>query len=229
MTLESFLRSFGDTVPCGAFLAVLGIAFLGGIVASAVCPCTLPVGLGMAGVVGTLGTNSRRSGFAVAVGFFAGIVVNLTVLGALAGRLGAILTESFGRYWALAMALISLVAAIIAFWGPRLNVEKLSALRRPGVAGAFGYGFIFSLGTSAAPLLVLLAVAAGQANALYGLFLSFAFGVGRGFPFLLVGLFASALVRLQRVALWRRWIQLASGCALILVSLYYVRAFVGLL
>jgi len=229
MTLESFLRSFGDTVPHGAFWAVLGIAFLGGIIASAVCPCTLPVGLGMAGVVGTSETQSRRSGFAIAGTFFAGIVANLTVLGASAGQLGGILTESFGRYWALAMALVSLVAAVVAFWGPRMNVETLAALRKPGLAGAFGYGFLFSLGTSAAPLLVLLAIAAGQASAIYGLLLSFAFGVGRGFPFLLVGLFAGALMRLARVSLWRRTIQFVSGCALILVTLYYVRTFVGLL
>ena len=229
MTLESFLRSFGDTVPHGAFWAVLGIAFLGGIIASAVCPCTLPVGLGIAGVVGTSEAQSRRSGFAIAAAFFAGIVVNLTLLGALAGRLGAILTESFGRFWTLTMALISLVAAIVAFWGPRLNVEKLSALRKPGLAGALAYGFIFSLGTSAAPLLVLLAVAAGEASAMHGLLLSFAFGLGRGFPFLLVGLFAGALMRLARMSLWRRTVQFLSGCALILVSLYYIRAFVALL
>lgn len=40
-----------------------------------------------------------------------GIVLNLTILGALAGRLGALLTESFGRYWALGMATVSFVAA----------------------------------------------------------------------------------------------------------------------
>lgn len=229
MTLESFLRSFGDTVPHGAFWSVLGIAFLGGIVASAVCPCTLPVGMGMAGVVGTSESQSRRSGFAIATAFFAGIVVNLTVLGVLAGRLGGILTESFGRYWALAMALISLLAAIFAFRGPRMDIDTLAALRKPGLAGAFVYGFIFSLGTSAAPLLVLLAVAAGQGSATQGLFLSFAFGIGRGFPFLIVGIFAGALMRLARISLWRRTIQIVSGCALMVVSLYYFRAFANLL
>ncbi len=229
MTLESFLRGFGDTVPHGAFWAVLGIAFLGGIIASAVCPCTLPVGLGMAGVVGTSETQSRKSGFAIATAFFAGIVVNLTVLGALAGRLGVVMTESFGRYWALAMAIVSLLAALLAFWGPRLNVDTLAALRKPGLVGAFGYGFLFSLGTSAAPLLVLLTIAAGKGSMLYGLLLSLAFGVGRGFPFLLVGVFAGALMRVARISLWRRAIQFTSGCALILVSLYYMRAFAALL
>ena len=229
MTLENFLRSFGDTISDGGFFIAFGIAFLAGIVASAVCPCTLPVGVGVAGVVGNAESQSRKSGFAIAAAFFVGIVVNLTVLGAVAGRLGAILTESFGRFWALGMAILSLVAAIIAFWGPRLNVEKLAALRKPGVAGAFAYGFVFSLGTSAAPLLVLLAVAASEASALYGLLISFAFGLGRGLPFLVVGLFAGALMRLARLSLWRRTIQIVSGCALIFVSLYYLRAFVGLL
>ena len=229
MTLDAFLRSFGDTVPHGGSLIVLGIATLAGVVASAVCPCTLPVGLGMAGVVGNSESQSRKSGFAIAFAFFAGIVVNLTVLGAMTGGLGGILTESFGRFWALAMAIISLVAGIFAFWGPRLNIEKLAALRKPGLAGAFGYGFLFSLGTSAAPLLLLLAIAASQASALYGLLLSFAFGVGRGLPFLIVGLFAGALMRLARISIWRRTIQFVSGCALIVVSLYYMRAFVALL
>lgn len=44
--------------------------FVAGIVSSAVCPCTLPVGLGMAGVAGAEESHSRKSGFLVAVAFF---------------------------------------------------------------------------------------------------------------------------------------------------------------
>ena len=228
MTLEQFLRNFGSDLPEGSLLGI-GVALVAGIVASAVCPCTLPVGIGVAGVAGASESESRRSGFWIAAAFFAGIVANLTLLGALAGRLGAVLTESFGRYWALSMAVVSLVAAIAAFYGPRLKVDRLAALRRPGLAGAFGYGFIFSLGTSAAPLLVLLAVAAAQAQPLYGLLLAFAFGLGRGLPFLLVGVFAGAVMRLARMTAWRRAVQVLSGSALLFVSFYYVRAFVALL
>lgn len=228
MTLEDFLRSSGSSLPEGSLLA-FGVAFVAGILASAVCPCTLPVGFGMAGVVGASESRSRRSGFLIALSFFLGIVVNLTLLGAVAGRLGAVLTESFGRYWALTMAVVSFVAAILAFRGPRLKVDQLAALRRPGLAGSFGYGFIFSLGTSAAPLLLLITVAATQARPGYGAVLAFAFGLGRGLPFLLVGLFAGALIRLTRIGIWRRAIQAVSGCALLFVSAYYARAFVALL
>lgn len=228
MTLDAFLERFASTLPVGSLWA-LAIAAVAGIMASAVCPCTLPVGLGMAGVVGGSESQGKRSGFLIAVSFFAGIVVNLTILGAVAGRLGIILTETFGRYWALGMAVVSFIAAVAAFWGPRLNVESLAALRRPGLAGSFLYGFIFSLGTSAAPLLLLLTVAATQARPEYGFILAFAFGIGRGLPFLLAGLFAGVLMRFTRLGSWGRAIQMLSASALVFVSVYYVRVFVALL
>ena len=228
MTLDGFLARFASSLPHGSLWA-LAVTVLAGIMASAVCPCTVPVGIGMAGVVGSSATENRRDGFLVALAFFAGIVVNLAILGTVAGRMGAILTESFGRYWALGMATVSLIAAVVAFRGPRLRVKKLASLRRPGLAGTFLYGFIFSLGTSAAPLLLLLTVAAAQARPEYGFLLALAFGIGRGLPFLLAGLFAGVLMRFTRLGLWSRVIQVVSGCALIFVSIYYVRAFAALL
>ena len=187
------------------------------------------MGIGIAGVAGAAEGQSRRTGLLIAVAFFAGMVVNLTLLGALAGRLGGILTESFGRYWSLAMAIFSLGAAGLAFWGPRFKVKQLADLRRPGMAGAFGYGFIFSLGTSAAPLLLLLTVAAAKARPEYGALLAFAFGLGRALPFLIAGLFAGAVSRLARVASWRRALEVVSGCALLFVGFYYAKAFFDLL
>lgn len=228
MTLDAFLEKFASSLPHGSLWAV-AVTVLAGVVASAVCPCTVPVGLGVAGVVGSSVAKNRRDGFWIAVAFFAGIVTNLTVLGTVAGRLGAILTESFGRYWALGMALVSFIGALAAFWGPRLNVERLAALRRPGLAGTFLYGFVFSLGTSAAPLLLLLTVAATQARPEYGFMLAFAFGIGRGLPFLLAGLFTEVLMRFTRLSSWGRAIQILSASALVFVSVYYVRVFVTLL
>lgn len=227
MTLERFLEQAGTGLPHGTAW-MLGVAAIGGVLASAVCPCTLPVGLGIAGAAGVSETQSRRGGLLIAIAFFAGIVINLTILGALASRLGGILTESFGRYWTLGMAVFSLAAAVLAFCGPRLRPSQLAALRRPGMTGAFIYGFVFSLGTSAAPLLVLLTVAALQSGTPYGVFLSFAFGVGRGLPFLLVGLFAGVMMRLARIGVWRQTIQYVSASILLFVSFYYARAFIEL-
>ena len=225
MTLEEFLRHFSHF---GGPFFVFVILPLAGVVASAVCPCTIPVGIGIAGIAGTSESQNRRSGFLIASTFFAGIVANLAILGALSGRLSAVLSEGFGQYWALAMAIFSLIAALVAFWGPRLSIDRLASLRRPGLVGSFAYGFIFSLGTSAAPLLLVLTMAAAQHTSGQGAPLAIAFGIGRGLPFLLVGLFAGALTRFVQMARWRQAIQILSGCALIFVSIYYTKVFLAL-
>jgi cytochrome c-type biogenesis protein len=228
MTLDEFLRQFASALDQGPLLA-LGVSFVAGIVASAVCPCTLPVGLGVASAAGASETEGRGRGLLVAAAFFAGIVLNLTLLGALTGRLGALATESFGRSWALAMAVLSLLAAVVAFSEPRLSVSQLEALRRPGLAGALGYGFVFSLGTSVAPLLLLLTVSAASGRPAYGLLLSFTFGLGRGLPFLLAGLIAGSVTSFAHLARWRGAIQIGSGFILLAVSAYYTNTFVALL
>lgn len=227
MTLDAFLSDVGSGLGHGLVFA-LGVSFVAGIMASAVCPCTLPVGIGVAGVAGASEVSERRQGLKIATAFFAGIVINLTLLGAIAARLGALATESFGRFWALAMAILSLVAALVAFLGPRLRVRQLEALRGPGLAGAFAYGFVFSLGTSVAPLLLLLAVSAANGRPEHGFFLALAFGVGRGVPFLVAGVIASAVTRFAHLSRWRRAIEVVSGCALLLVSAYYANTFAAL-
>lgn len=58
MSLENFLQSF-ESIKDGSVLA-FGIAIVAGIVSSAVCPCTLPVGVGMAGFVGSTEVQAEK-------------------------------------------------------------------------------------------------------------------------------------------------------------------------
>jgi cytochrome c-type biogenesis protein len=222
--LEDFLNQFISTLQEGSIVS-LGIALLAGIISSGVCPCTLPVGLGFAGYVGSASVLESKTGFSITLSFFSGIVFCLTLLGATAGYLGAFLTETFGKYWAMIMGILSLTAAGIAFYGPYLRVRQLEALRRPGIGGSFLYGLIFSLGTSIAPLLLLLSFATAKASVFYGLILAFFFGVGRGLPFLIVGLFASSVSKLAQLTLLRKSIQIISGMALLYLSFYFFRLF----
>ena len=226
MTLEHLVRPLA-TGAGGP--AALWIAFLAGVLASAVCPCTLPVGLGLASVAGASEAGSRRAGLQVAGSFFTGIVLSLAALGSAVGHLGALATEAFGRSWALLMAVVSLAAALLAFWWPRLRTRALTAWRRPGLLGAFAYGVVFSVGTSVAPLLLLLTVAAAEGRAGRGIVLALAFGLGRGLPFLAAGAAGSAVTRLARLGVWGRALQLLSGAALLLVSAYYARVYADLL
>ena len=228
MTFEQLLQPLGAGLSHSS-LTALGITFLGGVLSSAVCPCTLPVGIGVAGLAGASQVRLRHGGLQISMGFFVGIVLSLTILGALAGRIGTLATESFGRNWALAMAILSLVAAYIAFRWPRMKFEQLTAWRKPGIIGAFSYGVVFSVGTSVAPLLLLLTIAAADGKPERGLLLAFVFGVGRGFPFLVAGVVGSAIIGLTQLGTWSRTIQVVSALALLMVSAYYINVFVELL
>jgi cytochrome c-type biogenesis protein len=225
VTLDEFLQPAAS----GLTPATLALTFLGGILASALCPCTLPAGLGVAGLAGVSENRQRHGGLHIAVAFFAAVVLSLAVLGAFAGQIGALATEAFGRGWAGAMALLSLAAAVVAWRWPRMKYPALTAWRRPGVLGTFGYGLVFSIGTSVAPLLVLLAVTAGQGDTKLGVLLAFVFGLGRGLPFLLAGVAGSALVARTRIGSWTRAIQDASSAALLVLGIYYGNVFLSLL
>lgn len=227
MSLEQFIEQFSQSLAQGSLLSLL-IAAGAGVITTGVCPCTLPVGLGIAGLVSSHSENKSNRGFMIALAFFTGIVVCLSILGALAGKLGIFLTEAFGQYWALSMAFISAVAAVFAFYGPRFATNKLAAMRKPGIGGSFVYGLIFSLGTSAAPLLLLLSVAAATANPIYGFILALAFAIGRGLPFLIVSAFAGAVTKFAQLTWLRKSIQIVSGIALLYVCYYYVRVFIDL-
>jgi cytochrome c-type biogenesis protein len=227
MSLEEFVKQFSQALANGSAFSLL-IAAGAGVITTGVCPCTLPVGLGIAGLVSSNTENKSNRGFMIALAFFLGIVVCLSVLGAIAGKLGVFLTETFGQYWALSMAVISAIAAIFAFYGPRFTTTKLAAIRKPGVGGSFVYGLIFSLGTSAAPLLLLLSVAAATANPFYGFLLALSFSIGRGLPFLIVSAFAGAVTKFAQLTWLRKSIQIVSGLALLFVCYYYVRVFIAL-
>ncbi len=124
MSFEKFVEQFSHALAGGSFFSLL-IAALAGIISTGVCPCTLPVGLGIAGLVSSNTEKKLNSGFMIALAFFFGIVVCLAVLGAIAGRLGIFLTETFGQYWALSMAVISAIAAVIAFYGTRNECNQI--------------------------------------------------------------------------------------------------------
>jgi len=222
--LQHFLNDFVNTFQEGSVISI-GIALLAGLISSGICPCTLPVGLGFAGYVGSSSVRQSKTGFSITFSFFLGIVLCLTVLGALAGYLGAFLTETFGKYWALAMGIIALIASGIAFYGPRLHVRRLETIRRPGIWGSFLYGIVYSLGTAVAPLLLILSFVAAKTDVFYGLIIALSFGVGRGIPFLIVGLFVGSISKLAKVSWLRKSIQIVSGVALCYLSFYFFKTF----
>lgn len=128
MIVEEFLQTYANLLLHGSWL-VVGIAVVAGLLSSAICPFTLPVGLGVAGVAGTAESRARGSGFLIATAFFGGLVLTLTALGALAGILGLVVTQAVGHWWMLIMSALAFLAALAVLSGPSLRLPAMPALR----------------------------------------------------------------------------------------------------
>jgi len=238
-------------------LAALLVAVAGGALSTSVCPCTLPTGVGIVGYVGgsvggavggtvsvapvTAGApgvaaRSRRrptrAGPAVLTGAFCvGLVAALTALGTGAAAAGRLLTRYDAAFSVLA-GVVTGAVGLAALAGPwvRRRVPDPDVRQHGGVAGALAYGVAYSVATitsSAGPLTLLLTVAAAMGRPAYGALLSLAFAVGRGAPFLALGLAAGHVSRrfspwLERLDRGRRTVEVVSGVALLGLAGYFL-------
>lgn len=156
------------------------------------------------------------------------MVISLLALGTAAAYLGRLFAR-WNAVFAIGAAAFSLAAGLAAIFGPALRryVPDPEIAKRGGGVGAFVYGLCFSLATvttSAGPLFLLLTVAAAIGRPAYGALLSLAYAIGRGVPFLLLGLFAGTLgAWLARLDRSRRIAEVVSGLALVGLSFYFVR------
>jgi len=155
-------------------------------------------------------------------------VLSLVVLGIMATLLGRLLTR-WSAAFAIGAASFSFAAGMAAILGPwiRRRVPNPVIRKRGGIAGSFFYGLCFSVATvttSAGPLLLLLTIAAAIGRPAYGAALSLSYAIGRGLPFLLLGLFAGTIgAWLARVDRARRIAEVVSGLALLGLGVYFFR------
>ncbi len=175
-----------------------------------------------------LAADRLRQGRFVAASFFGGVVLGLVVLGTVAAYVGRVLAR-WDAAFALGAAVFSVAAGVVALLGPvvRRHLSNPKIPNRGGPWGAFVYGLLFSiatLGSSAGPLMLLLTIAAAVGKPAYGALLSLGFGVGRGAPFLLLGLFAGQLGGwISRIEHARRFVEVVSGVALLAIGVYFAR------
>lgn len=126
-------------------------------------------------------------------------------------------------------AALTFTAGLASLFAPvlRRRVPNPQVRQRRGLAGALAYGILYSVATittSAGPLVLLLSVAAAMGRPVYGAAISVGYGVGRGIPFLVLGLlagrFSSWIGRIER---GRRTMEVVSGLALLVLALYFLR------
>lgn len=95
-----------------------------------------------------------------------------------------------------------------------------------GILGSFLYGTLYAVATitsSAGPLLLLLTVAAALGRPVYGTLIAVAYAIGRGIPFVILGLCAERVGTLVlRIERYRRPVEVLSGGVLVGLSGYFV-------
>lgn len=219
------------------------LAFAAGIVAFA-SPCVLPLVPGYLSFVtasglrpGASSTSSsphaRRQVRPILM-FVAGFSVVFTSLGAFAGVLVPLVRSTTGqRVAGLVVLAVGVFLVLYAFqigWASLFGERRpLLSRIRPGGATAFPLGMAFAAGWTPCigPVLAgALALAAAQSDPVRSALLLFAFSMGLGVPFVLIGLGIGGLMRrlgfLQR---HYRAIAGVSGSMLVVIGVLLVTGF----
>ena len=200
-------------------------------------PCVLPLVPGYLAFASGLsgareGTRGRGVVLLASVLFVLGFAVFFTILGGAFGGLGRALAEhrqlvgALGGVLVLAMGLF-----LLGVLRPRVMEQEaraLSLVRRGGLLGAFPLGLVFAagwtpcIGPTLAAILTLTA-ADGSASPARGATLAFAYALGLGLPFIVIGGLldrgVGALARLRKHSLR---LERAGGAVLVVVGVLLV-------
>jgi thiol:disulfide interchange protein DsbD len=218
---------FTRTLARGPAYAIVA-AFLGGLL---VCltPCVYPMIAITVSVFGARQSKSRMDAMALSTSFVLGIASMFTPLGLVAGLTGSLFGSALSNpivVWTISAIFFALAASM---FGAFEFVLPSSLTNRLAQVGGIGYGGAFVLGlvsgVIAAPCTgpvltgILLWIGKSKSAGL-GAAVLFAFSIGLGIPFWLVGSFA---VHLPKSGRWMVGVKSFFGIVLATAALYFLK------
>lgn len=215
----------------GSFLATLPILFAAGVLTS-LTPCVYPLIPITVSIFGARGSSDRGRAAALSGTYVLGIATMYSGLGVAAAASGKAFGSVMGNPVVVTIfALVMLAFALSMFGLYEIQLPSGVMAKLQGVSG-FGFGSAFGMGLVAGiiaapctgPVLgaVLTFVAATQQLAV-GFWLLFAYALGLGLLFFVLGTFS---VKLPRSGAWMESVKTVLGVALVLVAFSFVRPFV---
>lgn len=231
--MDNLILFFQSNVKGEFSFLILGLCFLGGIVAS-LSPC----GIGMLPVVVSyIGASpeQKTSKTALQILFFIlGLSVSLTIIGVAAALTGHVFGGENRAYFTL------FLSALIFIFG--LNLLGLLDINFPVLVKKFpqsnstnaviyplilGMVFAFATTPCSTPILAgIMAAASLTENIAYSALMLFLFSLGQGMIILVAGLFTSALKNISAFARYADVLTKISGIILILFSIFlYYKVF----
>lgn len=219
--------SFTQALEKGPIYAGLA-ALVGGFLVS-LTPCVYPMIAITVSVFGAHEAKSRWQAASLSTVFVLGIAAMFTPLGVAAGLTGSAFGTALASKWVvfgIAILFLALAASLFGafeFVLPESLMQRLSAVGGVGYGGAFLLGLVSGIVAApcTGPVLtgILLWIGKTQSAAL-GAGALFAFSLGLGIPFWLVGTFA---VNLPKSGRWMVYIKSIFGIVMTIAALYYLR------
>jgi len=203
-------------------------AFVGGLL---VCltPCVYPMIAITVSVFGARESKSRLHAMGLSTAFVLGIAAMFTPLGVVAGYTGSLFGSALSNPWVLALIAIVFLALAASMFGafefvlPPWMSNRLAQLGGIGYGGAFLVGLVSGLiaAPCTGPVLTGILLWIGKTkSASLGAAALFAFSMGLGLPFWLVGTFA---VSLPKGGPWMVGVKSMFGIVLCAAALYFLK------
>lgn len=228
MDATSLENPFQEALASGNFALALGLVFLGGI-ATSLTPCVYPMIAITVSIFGARQAKSKGEGALLSATFVLGIAALFTPLGLFAALTGGV----FGAALASPVVLIFLAVLFLALAASMFGAFDLDlppALKnRLATMGGVGYRGAFALGLASAliaapctgPVLGFLLTWVGTSQDIaFGALSLFAYALGLGLLFFLVGTFS---VSLPKSGQWLEWIKSVFGVVMVVAAIYYLR------
>ncbi len=210
----------------GSVLA-FAVAFGGGVLTS-LTPCVYPLIPITVSIFGARKAAGRGEAVLLSALYVLGIAVMYSALGLAASLSGAAFGSAMQSPWAVGFVALVLAAMAASMFGlfdlqlPQSWQQRLSRVGGTGRAGAFAMGLVS--GIVAAPctgpvLAAALAFVASQGSPLLGVSIMFAYALGLGLLFFLIGAFSLSL---PRSGPWMETVKSVFGVALSAAALTFL-------
>src|SRR5512139_5555 len=200
LTGASTDRGLGALLAEGSLLA-FGVAFAGGI-ATSLTPCVYPLIPITVSIFGARKAGSRREAMTLSGLYVLGIAAMYSALGVGAALTGRAFGSVMQNPWVIGLVALVLAAMAASMFGafelrlPSSWQARLNTVGGAGRAGAFAMGLVS--GIVAAPctgpvLTAALAFVAAKGSVAFGLGIMFAYALGLGLLFFVIGTFSISL------------------------------------
>ncbi|MFQ5599437.1 MAG: protein-disulfide reductase DsbD family protein, partial [Candidatus Krumholzibacteriia bacterium] len=219
-----------DAAAARGLFWLLLLAFGAGL-ATSLTPCVYPMIPITIGIIGARSAGSRTKGFSLSLMYVLGIAVTYSTLGTTAAITGRLFGSVLQSTWVVGfVALVFVVMAMSMFGAFELQVPagfagRLNRTQGSGYPGSFLLGLIAGIVASpcVGPVLVGLLAWVGQTgNALIGFSAFFAFALGLGVLFVVLGTFTGLIASMPKSGSWMIAVKTLFGLLMLGAALWFV-------